>query len=57
MLARNNGIPLSHDDPMENSKILENMLKNWKVENKGAWIKDMGMLDHIKEMQVLDVKK
>lgn len=59
ILSRNNGIPLpdTSDDPVSNSNILENMLKKWNVQNKAAWIKDMGMLDHIKEMKALDSKK
>lgn len=58
MLARNNGIPFSKvvDDPLSNSKILENMLKVWKVDNKGAWMNDMGMSDHIGEIQELKYK-
>lgn len=31
---------------VDNSKVLENMLKNWKVGNRGSWIKEMSMSEH-----------
>jgi hypothetical protein len=31
---------------IDNTKVLENILKNWKVQNKNSWIKDMDMSDH-----------
>lgn len=56
ILSRNNGVPLpqTSDDAVSNSNMLESMLKKWNVQNRAAWTKDMGMLDHIKEIKNID---
>ena len=42
---------------VDNSKTLENLLKNWKVQNRGSWIKDMEMGEHILNFVDFDKQK
>ena len=32
---------------IDNSKVLDNLLKNWKVANRSLWLKEMDMNEHI----------
>jgi hypothetical protein len=47
------GSNISLQEVPENVKSLENMLKTWKNQNKGLWLKEMGMADHIKDFKAI----
>jgi len=40
---------------IDNAKTLENILKAWKVQNRGGWMKDMGMADHLINFKKIEV--
>ena len=50
-LAKGSNIKL--EDVPENIKSLENMLKTWKNQNKGMWLKEMDMAEHIKDFKAV----
>lgn len=43
-------------DYQGNTKQLENVLKAWGVQNKGAWVKDMQMGDLLKTLEKVEKK-
>jgi hypothetical protein len=46
MLARNKKVNFKNNLPLENSKLLENMLKDLNIRDKSIWLNDMSMKDH-----------
>jgi len=40
MLSRNND---AEQEPIEQGKILENMLKTWKIANRKLWLEELEM--------------
>ena len=50
------GSNVSLEDVPENIKCLENMLKAWKNQNKGSWLKEMDMCEHIKDFKAVNNK-
>lgn len=46
MLARNKKTNFKNNLPVENTKLLENMLKDLNIRDKGIWLNDMCMKDH-----------
>lgn len=47
------GANINLEDVPENVKSLENMLKAWKNQNKGLWLKEMSMAEHIKDFKAV----
>lgn len=41
------------EDVAGNKKKLEQMLKTMNIGNKGQWLKEMGMSDHVKEFSTV----
>ena len=44
-------------DMVDNSKILDNILKNWNINNRKSWLEDMGMGDHVQNWLNIPKKK
>lgn len=42
---------------VDNAKVVENMLKIWKVANRSSWIKEMNMSDHTYQFSDFDKQK
>jgi hypothetical protein len=46
MLARNKTVNFKNNLPIENTKLLESMLKDLNIRDRGIWLNDMSMKDH-----------
>lgn len=46
MLARNKTVNFKNNLPVENTKLLESMLKDLDIRDRGIWLNDMSMKDH-----------
>ena len=46
MLSRNKGTNFKNNNPTENTKLLETMLKNLEIKEKSLWLNEMNMKSH-----------
>jgi len=46
MLAKNKTVNFKNNLPVENTKLLESMLKDLNIRDRGIWLNDMSMKDH-----------